>query len=75
MKNYAPESKEVQAALDTVNGILLEKGFKRGNIKEVPETFGSPSIPVEVVLPKKEPEPPTVVVQRSAICALAVVRA
>jgi hypothetical protein len=29
------ETKELQATLDTVNSILLEKGFKRGNIKEV----------------------------------------
>jgi hypothetical protein len=26
------EAKEVQATLDTVNTILLEKGFKRGDI-------------------------------------------
>ena len=56
------ETKEVQAALDTVNGILLDKGFKRGDIKEVPEM----PVPKEVVLPKQEPEPPTVVVQRGA---------
>jgi hypothetical protein len=56
------ETKEVQAALDTVNSILLDKGFKRGDIKEVPEM----PVPKEVVLPKQEPEPPTVVVQRSA---------
>jgi hypothetical protein len=53
------ESEEVQAALDTVNAILLEKGFRRGDIKEVHE------VPVlkEVVLPKQESEPPKVVVQ------------
>jgi hypothetical protein len=28
------ETKELQATLDTVNSMLLEKGFKRGNIKE-----------------------------------------
>jgi hypothetical protein len=28
------ETKELQSTLDTVNSILLEKGFKRGNIKE-----------------------------------------
>jgi hypothetical protein len=53
------ESKEVQAALDTVNSILLEKGFKRGGSKEESET----PVPKEVVLPKQEPEPPKVVVQ------------
>ena len=54
------ETKEVQAALDTVNGILLDKGFKRGDLKEVPEM----PEPKEVVLPRQEPESPTVVVQR-----------
>jgi hypothetical protein len=49
------ETAEVQATLDAVNQILLEKGFKRGDIKEVPA--GQPQIPKEVVLPKHEPEP------------------
>ncbi len=49
------ESKEVQAALDTVNQMLLEKGFKRGDIKEVPPPS---TLPKEVVLPKQE-TPPT----------------
>jgi hypothetical protein len=31
------ETKELQATLDTVNAILLEKGFKRGNIKDAEE--------------------------------------
>lgn len=44
------ETKEVQAALDMVNTMLLEKGFKRGDIKEVPP----PNLPKEVVLPKQE---------------------
>jgi hypothetical protein len=47
------ETSEVQAALDMVNGILLEKGFKRGDIKEVPP---APPLPKEVVLPKQEVE-------------------
>jgi hypothetical protein len=50
------ETSEVQAALDMVNGILLEKGFKRGDIKEVPPV--SPTLPKEVVLPKQEVEMP-----------------
>jgi hypothetical protein len=66
LEKLAAESKEAQAALDTINGILLEKGFKRGDINEVPEVSASAPMPVEVVLPKKEPEPPTVVVQRSS---------
>jgi hypothetical protein len=59
LEKLAAETKEAQAALDTVNGILLEKGFKRGDIKEAPEML----IPKEVVLPKHEPEPPKAVVQ------------
>lgn len=31
------EAKELQATLDTVNAILLEKGFKRGNLKDAEE--------------------------------------
>ena len=50
------ETKEVQAALDTVNGILLDKGFKRGDMKEVPPA--PPTFPKEVVLPKQEVEMP-----------------
>ena len=52
------ETKEVQATLDTVNAILLEKGFKRGDIKEIPAAPAP--VPKEVVLPKHEPEPPKV---------------
>jgi hypothetical protein len=55
LEKLTAETKEVQATLDTVNQILLEKGFKRGDIKEVPAT---PPIPKEVVLPKQEPELP-----------------
>jgi hypothetical protein len=49
------EVKEVQDTLDTVNQILLEKGFKRGDLKEIP---AQATIPKEVVLPKHEPEAP-----------------
>jgi hypothetical protein len=62
MEKLSAETKEVQAALDTVNGILLEKGFRRGDIKEVPVEM---PVPKEIVLPKHEPEPPTVIIQRS----------
>jgi hypothetical protein len=46
------ETKEVQAALDMVNTMLLEKGFKRLDIKEAPPA----NLPKEVVLPKQEQE-------------------
>ena len=59
LEKLTAEAKEVQAALDTVNAILLDKGFRRGDIKEVPEA----PVPKEVVLPKQEPEPQKVVVQ------------
>ncbi len=55
LEKLTAETKEVQAALDTVNSILLEKGFKRGDIKEVSEA-PAPA-PKEVILPKQEPEP------------------
>ncbi len=50
------EINEVQSTLDTVNQILLEKGFKRGDIKEIPAAIAP--VTKEVVLPKHEPEPP-----------------
>ena len=62
LERLAIETKEAQDSLDTVNSILLDKGFKRGDIKEVPE---SSSMPKEVVLPKAEPETPTVVLQQN----------
>jgi len=55
------EAKEVQAALDTVNSILLDKGFRRGDIKEVAEA----PVPKEVVLPTQELEPPKVVIKQT----------
>jgi hypothetical protein len=54
LEKLTAETKEVEAALDTVNSILLDKGFKRGDIKEVPEA----PVPIEVILPKQEPEAP-----------------
>ncbi len=51
------EAQEVEAALDSVNSILLEKGFKRGDIKEIPTTPTTAPVPQEVVIPKQVPEP------------------
>ena len=59
LEKLTAETKEVEAALDTVNSILLDKGFKRGDMKEVPE----PPVPKEVILPKQEPEAPKPAVQ------------
>lgn len=37
LEDLNAETKEVTVTLETVNQILLEKGFKRGDIKEAPE--------------------------------------
>ncbi len=57
LEKLTTEAKEVQATLDAVNQILLEKGFKRGDIKEVPAAQSTP-MPKEVVLPKPAAETP-----------------
>ncbi len=54
LEKLETETKEVKDTLEAVNQILLEKGFKRGDIKEVSVPV---SLPKEVVLPKPEPEP------------------
>ena len=61
------ETKEVTMTLETVNSILLEKGFKRGDIKEVSQTpeesTSSAKFTVEVekgVMPQTQ-EPETVI--------------
>ena len=59
LEKLATETKEVQATLDVVNTILLEKGFKRRNINEALVTLAP--VPKEVILPKKEPEPESVI--------------
>ncbi len=53
LERLATETCEVQATLDVVNQILLQQGFKRGDIKEIPSVA---PVQQEVVLPKKEPE-------------------
>jgi DNA-directed RNA polymerase specialized sigma54-like protein len=42
------ETKETQLTLDIVNSLLLEKGFKRGDLKEISTQS---NLPKEVVLP------------------------
>jgi len=66
------ELKEVQDTLDTVNSILLEKGFKRGDIKTVTVVAESVPLPKEVVLPKPavEQSKPTVVVESETVIPL-----
>jgi hypothetical protein len=48
------ETKEFQAMLDTVNSILLEKGFKRGDMKKMPPPESkeeAPPAPAEIPVP------------------------
>jgi hypothetical protein len=49
------ETKEIQATLDVVNGILLQTGFKRGDVKDA--AVQSATALKEVPLPKLAPEP------------------
>ncbi len=55
LEKLTAETQEIQATLDTVNTILLEKGFKRGDIKEV--ATPPASLQQEVVLPKQAAPP------------------
>jgi hypothetical protein len=57
LEKLGAEVKEVQATLDTVNIILLEKGFKRGDMKEVAQPAPI-TMQKEVVLPKPATEEP-----------------
>ncbi len=54
LEKLTVETKEIQATLDTVNTILLQTGFKRGDVKDViPQP--APALK-EVVLPKPAAE-------------------
>jgi hypothetical protein len=55
------EAKDVQDTLDMVNQLLLDKGFRRGDIKEVSAVPAS--MPKEVVLPKPPVEAPKTAAQ------------
>ncbi len=50
------ETKELQATLDTVNSILLEKGFKRASLKDV-EVPTSETKKEPALKPPQEPSP------------------
>jgi len=49
------ETNELQATLDTVNTILLEKGFRRGNIKEAKDAM-EPAVEKELYSQTKQGE-------------------
>ena len=62
------ERKELQATLETVNSILLDKGFKRGDLKEVgskPEEVEPPI--VHVTVKEEKPMIPRVAEPESVI--------
>jgi hypothetical protein len=52
------ETKELQATLDTVNAILLEKGFKRGNLKDAEEKAEQATKQLDQEKPKAEAAAP-----------------
>ena len=52
------ETKELQATLDTVNSILLEKGFKRGNLKEAEAAATAAAAKEPIAQPKQEATAP-----------------
>ena len=51
------ETKEVTMTLDTVNSILLEKGFKRGDIKEVAQVPKDFAVPEQKTMAGQEKVP------------------
>lgn len=56
LEDLDAETKEVTATLETVNQILLEKGFKRGDIKEALEQ--SKELPAPATAREKPVSPP-----------------
>lgn len=54
IKELNSELKELQATLEMLNSILLEKGFKRGDIKEVMAASNEVAPPAELNVVRKE---------------------
>ena len=68
IKKLNSELKELQVTLETVDSILLEKGFKRGDIKEVIAVTEKVAPLTEPVAPKEEkPTMPRAVEPESVI--------
>lgn len=57
LEDLDTETREVKATLETINQILLEKGFRRGDIKEVPQQ--PKEAPKAVVVREKPMGPPS----------------
>ncbi len=51
------EIKELQATLDTVNSMLLEKGFKRGNVKDAETETKTSAVQTVIMSEPKEVKP------------------
>ena len=56
------EMKEASATLEAVNSVLLEKGFKRGDIKEVKEPKEEAPTAVDVTVKAEKPAEPESVI-------------
>src|SRR3972149_1144873 len=56
------EMKEASATLEAVNSVLLEKGFKRGDIKEVKEPKEEAPTAVDVAVKAEKPAEPESVI-------------
>jgi hypothetical protein len=61
------ELKEVSATLEAVNSVLLEKGFKRGNLKEAKAPKEEVPIEVEVTVEEEVPATPRAAEPESVI--------
>jgi len=62
------ELKELQVTLEIVDSILLEKGFKRGDLKEATAAPREATLPIKPVAPKEEkPTMPRAVEPESVI--------
>jgi hypothetical protein len=61
------ELKEVSATLEAVNSVLLEKGFKRGNLKEAKAPTEEVPIEVEVTVEEEVPSTPRAAEPESVI--------
>jgi hypothetical protein len=61
------ELKEASATLEAVNSVLLEKGFKRGNLKEVKAQEEEVPIEVEVTVEEDVPATPRAAEPESVI--------
>ena len=55
IENLKGEIKDLKATLDIVDSVLLEKGFKRGDIKEVETPIGKEPPTLHVTVKKESP--------------------